>query len=271
MDKFERILKKIKEVEIQGAEAVAKAGIEAYLLEPDSQTIKKLTEARPTEPLLQNILNTLSWQSKKNLHKKSKQILNYIEQSHGQLAKQGSELIKNNMNVFTHCHSSSVVSILKKAKKQGKNFQVFVTETRPLLQGRATARELAKARIKTFYLADLAAPLFLEKADMLLVGADAYTKKGVVNKTGTATLAKLAYMKKIPIYSAGLSLKYAKKIKIEQRKPSEVWLEREKNIIPLNPAFDLTDKKYTTAIISELGILPYDKFIKQAKRQAAKL
>lgn len=270
MDKFERIIKGVKEVKIQGAEAVAKAGIEAYLLKPTSKTIKLLKSIRPTEPLLQNVLDTLSWQSKKNLHKKAKEILKYVEEGHKKIAKNGSELIKTGMNVFTHCHSSSVVSILKTAKKQGKKFQVFVTETRPLLQGRLTAKELAKARIKTFYLADLAAAKFLEKADMLLVGADAYTKKAVVNKIGTATLAKLVY-NKIPVYSAGLSLKYAKKIKIEQRKGSEVWLEREKSIIPLNPVFDLTDKKYLTSIISELGILPYDKFIKQAKKVVARL
>ncbi len=265
MNKFDNTVKQIKEVKIQGAEAVAKAGIEAYMLRPNNKRLRILVNIRPTEPMLQNILKCLNWQSKKSLQKKAKQILKYIEESHKHLAGEGAKLIKSNMNIFTHCHSSSVVDILKTAKKQKKKFQVFITETRPLLQGRLTARELARAKIKVTYFSDFAAAQFLEKADMLLIGADAYTKGGLINKIGTATLAKLAY-KKIPVYSAGLSLKYAKKVKIEKRKPSEVWREKYKQIEVENPAFDLTPRKYLTAIISELGILKYGEFIKKARK-----
>ena len=63
-----------------------------------------------------------------------------------------------------------------------------------------------------------------------------------------------------------LSLKYTKKLKIEQRAGREVWDERNKNIHVINPAFDFTNKKYLSGVISELGILSYKEFIKKAKK-----
>ncbi|MBR7037315.1 hypothetical protein IKI14_05760 [bacterium] len=36
--------------------------------------------------------------------------------------------------MFTHCHSSSVIKILIKANKYGKNIHVYNSETRPLYQ-----------------------------------------------------------------------------------------------------------------------------------------
>ncbi|MFH0808020.1 MAG: hypothetical protein V1888_00150 [archaeon] len=56
---FKRILTNIKRIKIQGAENVAKAGITAYLLQPDKQSAKQILETRPTEPLFQNAIKLL--------------------------------------------------------------------------------------------------------------------------------------------------------------------------------------------------------------------
>lgn len=262
--RFDKLVEDIKSVKIQGANNIAIAGINAYLLFHTKENLKKIFLARPTEPLLQNCLNIL--EKSKNKKQTAKKLINYIKDSNDKIAKAGSKLIKEDMNIFSHCHSSSVMEILKLAKKQKKNFVVYTLEVEPLLQGRITAEELAKNGINVIVFPDLAAEAVVRRCNLFLFGADAFLKKGVVNKLGTSMLAHLAKENNLPVYSCGDSLKYTKKIKIEKRSGKEVWDERNKNIDVENPAFDLTKKKLLTGVISEYGILPYKEFIKKAKK-----
>jgi len=135
----------------------------------------------------------------------------------------------------------------------------------PLLQGRTTAKDLAKAKIKTIVAPDLAAENSLSKCDLFFFGADAFTKTEVANKIGTSTLVKLAKIHKVPTYSCGVSLKFTKKITIKKRSGKEVWDERNKKIEVLNQPFDKTKLKDLTGIISEYGILKRKEFIKKAR------
>lgn len=259
---FDKILLDIKSVKVQGAENVCKAGIKAFLLQSDIKSAKKILAVRETEPLLQNAINLLL--KSKDKEKTAKKFISNLEKSHDTIAKKGIVLIKNDMNIYTHCHSSTVMDILKYAKKKKKNFTVYTTEVEPLLQGRKTARDLASSKIKVIITPDLAAEQSMQKCDLFLFGADAYTKSVAVNKIGTSTLVTLAKLHKVPAYSCGVSLKFTKKVKIEKRSSKEVWDERNKNIEIDNPAFDKTKTKNLTGIISEFGILKPKQFVKKA-------
>ncbi len=268
--KFNKILSNIKSVKIQGAENVAKAGIEAFLLESNKFSAKKILAVRPTEPLLQNAIKILL--KSKFPKKTAKKFLSDLKKSHEAITKKGSRLIKNNMNIYTHCHSSTVMDVLKYAKKkQKKNFVVYTTEVEPLLQGRTTAKDLAKSKIKVIVSPDLAAEQSLKKCDLFLFGADAFTKSIVANKIGTSTLVKLAKDHRIPRYSCGVALKFTKKVKIEKRSSREVWDEREEKIEVINPAFDKTKLKDLSGVISEFGILSPKQFVKKAKEKLKRL
>ena len=59
MKRFDKILKDIKSIKIQGATSVALAGMQAYLLQHDTTSVRKILNARPTEPLLQNCIKIL--------------------------------------------------------------------------------------------------------------------------------------------------------------------------------------------------------------------
>lgn len=268
-NQFNKILADIKSVKIQGAENVAKAGIKAFLLQPNKKSAKKIISIRPTEPLLQNAIKLLL----KSKHQKRtvKKFLTDLKNSHNTISKKGASLIKNDMNVYTHCHSSTAIDILKYAKKkQKKKFVVYTTEVEPLLQGRQTAKDLAKSKIKTIVTPDLAAEHSLKKCDIFLFGADAFTKTKVVNKIGTSTLVKLAKIHNIPVYSCGVSLKFTKKIKIEKRSGKEVWDERNKKIEIVNKPFDKTKLKDLSGIICEFGILKQKEFVKRARENYQK-
>ena len=268
--RFNKILADIKSVKIQGAENVAKAGIQAFLLQPTKSSAKKIIAVRPTEPLLQNAIKLLL--KSKNPKKESEKFLKNLKKSHEAIAKKGAMLIKNNMNIYTHCHSSTVMDILKYAKKKRKKeFVVYTSEVEPLLQGRTTAKDLAKAKIKVIISPDLAAEQSLKKCDIFLFGADAFTKGFVANKIGTSTLVNIAKDHNVPRYACGVALKITKRVKIEKRSSREVWDEREEKIEVINPAFDKTKNKNITGIISEFGILTPKQFVKKAKQKLKQL
>lgn len=265
MDKFNQICKNIKEIKIQGAENVAKAGLAALKLNSSKSSIKRLLSLRPTEPCLKNAIRY----SQKNSIEAA---FAYFNGSDDMIAHIGQHIIHKGDVIFTHCHSSTVINILKEAKKH-RNFQVINTETRPLLQGRKTSRELAKAGIKVTEIVDSAVDNVLEKsatmkkADLMIIGTDAILKNGdAINKIGSKMFAELAHDHKIPVYIATISWKYSNvPVKIEQRNPDEIWHENYKKISIKNPAFDQIPAKYITGIISELGIHSPAKFVKLAK------
>lgn len=264
--RFNRIISNIKSIKIQGAENVAKAGIEAYLLNSTKDSAEKILSTRPTEPLLQNAIKLL--QESKYPNRQARKFLTNLRKSHEKIVKKGASLIKNDMNIYTHCHSSTVMDILKYAKKvKKKKFVVYTTEVEPLLQGHKTAYDLAKSKIPVIIAPDLAAEQSLKKCDLFLFGVDAFTKSKIANKIGTSTLVKLAKLHKIPRYACGVALKFTKKITIQPRSAKEVWDEREKNIQVLNPPFDKTSLKDVTGIICEFGILKKKEFVKKAKEK----
>jgi translation initiation factor 2B subunit (eIF-2B alpha/beta/delta family) len=268
--RFDKIISEIKTVKIQGAEHIARAGVEAFSLIPTNTSVRKIINARPTEPLLQNAISVLT--KSKNAKASAKKFLSNLKKDHERIAKKGSMLIKNNMNIYTHCHSSTVIDILKYAKtKRKKNFVVYTSEVEPLLQGRMTAKDLAKSKIKVVVCPDLAAEYSLNKCDLFLFGADAFTKSIVANKIGTSTLVRMAKNYGIPRYSCGVALKFTKKLKIETRAAKEVWGVRNKSIEVVNPAFDKTKLKNLSGVISEFGVLSSKQFVKKAKEKFRQL
>ena len=154
---FNKILKDIKEIKIQGARNIAKAALNAYRLIPTKESEKKLLSSRPTEPMMKNVLY---FAEKKIPYKK---ILNHFDYAQEKINKAVFKLIRNGDVIFTHCHSTNVVNALIYAKKKGKKFEVYNTETRPLYQGRKTAEELKKSGIKITMFVDSAIKIALTK------------------------------------------------------------------------------------------------------------
>lgn len=264
--KLNDVVKKIKNLEIQGAQEIAVEGLKVLREFAQkkgfgaefTKATNKLIKARPTGVSLYNCLKIVK---KERTLKSIDRILKHLEKAQEWLAYNGSKLVKNNMIIMIHCHSSSVLNILRRAKmKEHKKFKVIVTETRPKLQGLKTAKELVKMGVPIYYIVDSAGPFFMARADMLLVGADAIRSEGVLNKIGTYPLALAAREVGVPVYIAATKDKidYDLVSKIEDRPDREIGnpkeLERSGGEIE-NPAFDLTPWKLITAVITESGIL----------------
>jgi len=259
--RFNKIVKDIKEIKIQGARNIAKAALKAYFLIPTKASKKKLLDSRPTEPMMQNVLEMAEKVS-------SGKLLKHFDESQEKINKIVLKLINKNEVIFTHCHSTNVSGALIFAKKKG--FEVYNTETRPLFQGRKTAKELKKAGIKVTMFIDSALGVALterqgtKKATKVFLGADALLKDGIINKIGSGVIVRIAREEKIPVYIVADSWKFTKKkIPIEQRKLNEVWDKAPKKIKIKNPAFEFVPEKYITGIVTELGLMKYSDFVKK--------
>jgi len=279
---------RIRKLEVQGARNVAIAAIkalEALAEETRAKTkqefMKELSEAkatlfasRATEPLMRNAIRWIISQVENSGKEKvdalakivsssSSQFLKNLEASKECIAEIGAKRIRDNSVVFTHCHSSTVTHLLSKAKKDGKAFEVVCTETRPVFQGRITAKELLELDVKTTFIVDSAARSFMRNADLVIVGADAITSEGnVINKIGTGTIALLAHEARKPFYVVSELLKFDPATvcgdyeKIEERNPDEVWKGAPEKLVIRNPAFDVTRRDFIHGIICEEGIIP---------------
>ena len=189
----------------------------------------------------------------------------------------GAKLIKSGMRVLTHCNAGALAAVdygtalapLRVAHEQGRKFFVYVSETRPRLQGaRLTAWELVQEGIEHAILPDSAAGHFLShgEVDLVLVGADRIAANGdTANKIGTYMKAVVARENGVPFYVAAptstvdLTIPNGAKIPIEERSPQEVLQFAGTPVAPKesparNPAFDVTPAKYITGIITEKGI-----------------
>lgn len=285
--KVSRIIKDIKSMKIQGAREVAKAGIETLEISARAsraktkkdffsdlqKTTRVLVKSRLTEPALRNVISHILLKVQQyEGHYELGRIRNYtlsvcrehlreLEEALLKIAEIGSEIIQEGDVVLTHCHSHTVVEILRKAKKQGKEFEVIVTETRPLYQGLLTAKDLLKAKIPVIYCIDSAAGHLMRQATKVLTGTDGIIlpNGSVINKIGTFPIALLAKQFGKPFYVAGGTIKFTEKIELEERGPEEVVNPKK---LPgakiVNPAFGVTPAEYIEGIITEEGIFKPD-------------
>jgi len=285
---FYVVAERIRKLEVQGARNVAIAAIkalEALTEETTSKTwkefLKELEEARATlfasrstEPLMRNAVRWIISEVEKSGKKRvdalaevvsisSKQFLKNLEASKECIANIGAKRIRENSVVFTHCHSSTVTHLLNKAKKDGTTFEVICTETRPVFQGRITAKEMLALDLKTTFIVDSAARSFMRSVDLVIVGADAITSEGnIINKIGTSTIALSAHEARKPFYVVTELLKFDPATvcgdfeKIEERDPEEVWETAPRKLNVRNPAFDVTRRDFIHGLICEEGIIP---------------
>jgi ribose 1,5-bisphosphate isomerase len=277
---YREIVEGIKSLKIQGAEKIAIAAVEAFALklkenvDPSEleRARQELVATRSTEPGLRNSLAYCI-----NNYKQNPDVAAYIiahfEKSKKIIAETAAKKIRDGMIVFTHCHSSTVVEVFRKAKDDGKKFTVYNTETRPRFQGRITAEETAKLGIPVVHFVDSAAHTYLKEADLFLIGCDAVTAEGTIyNKVGTALLVELASRHEIPVYSVTNSWKFDPQTakgfeeQIEQRDPKEVWDNPPPGIKIMNPAFDSVSPDLVTGIITELGIVKPEALILEVQK-----
>jgi len=255
------------------------------------EAVKILSASRPTAINLYWALDRMKSVFQNNRGKEIKDIVRVLEKEalniwqediamSCKMAAFGASLIKDGDGVLTHCNAGGLatggygtaVGVLFKAKEEGRDFIVYVDETRPVLQGaRLTCWELKQAGIEYRLITDNMSGFLMKqgKINKVLVGADRVVRNGgFANKIGTYSVAQLAKIHNIPFYvvapstSFDLTLETEEEIPIEERDAKEVIFINGKHIAPIdskveNPAFDITPPSLITAIITEQGVINY--------------
>ncbi len=287
-----RILQNIKELKVQGASKVSLTTSEAFSLE--TKTLEKLKtpkehffelsklfwESRPTEPCMKHFIVSFYCELSKTLEENKsivnvkKKMLDFTSTFRQQQQKDidliAEEFCKTKPKpcvIFTHCHSNIVEKAIKELHKKGKVKFVVSTETRPLFQGRTTAKNLTSAGIKVQHIVDsgcyaYAKLLQQQNEDIIfLTGADVITNRGdLINKIGTSQISLALNSLGIKHYVLTTSnkidpvSKWWKLSDVEMRNPKEIWAEKNKILEIKNFAFDITEAKNVFLIITEKGI-----------------
>lgn len=308
-----RMWEAIKKLRIRGAPAIGIAaayglylGIkdlpenawDSFIVEVD-RVAEYLESARPTAVnlkwALDRIKSTMQAHKDKDIAEVKEIVLKTAKTIHAEdkrickkIGENGVELVKKNAKILTHCNTGSLatgqygtaLSVIFHAHEKGNKIQVWVDETRPLLQGsRLTSWELMNADIPMKLITDSAAGSLIKRGevDMVIVGTDRVAANGdTANKIGTYPLAVIAHENDIPFYVAvplstiDMSIESGDEIPIEEREGDEIAHFNGSKVAPkkvetYNPAFDVTPHKYITAFITEEGIIepPFEENFKK--------
>ena len=196
------------------------------------------------------------------------------------MGEHGARLFGDGERVLTHCNSGALATgaygtglgVIRSAFDAGRVREVWVDETRPLLQGsRLTAWELERLGIPHRVVADSAAGALMARGlvDRVVVGADRIAANGdVANKIGTYGIAVLArhhgvpFVVAAPVSTIDPAMPNGSGIPIEERDPAELTPDAE----AANWAFDVTPAELVSAIVTEAGVLepPYEESIGRA-------
>ncbi len=194
------------------------------------------------------------------------------------IGRHGAELMPRGAGVLTHCNagglatagSGTALAVLFAAADLGMNIEVYVDETRPLLQGaRLTTWELTRHGIPTTLICDSMAAWAMRqgRVQAVITGADRIAANGdAANKIGTYALAVLAREHRVPFYIAAprstfdFSLASGEEIPIEERDGGEITRGFGRQTAPdgigtWNPAFDVTPAELITALVTERGVI----------------
>ena len=285
-----QVVQDIKDIKIQGATNIAKSAFDILITESKNQTfdsseefltfiesaMQMLISARPTEPMLFNGMDYIKSQIarckdnlcdsiQKTVIEAATYYLNLIKETAERAILNGLGIINDGDNVLTHCHSTSAVKTLALHKVKGLKFKVFNTETRPLYQGRKTAKDLIEEWIDVTMVVDGVAPFLMDEEsgtdlmmDCVIIGCDAIKLDGgVINKVWSYAVGLSALYANVPVYIAGNLLKVDvhDTIQIEQRHSYEVWEDAPDKLDFLNFAFDKIPPKFIRGIITEFGII----------------
>ena len=205
------------------------------------------------------------------------------------IAEYGLSLLKPEMGILTHCNAGGLATTgygtalgpIHLGKERGYNFHVYADETRPLLQGaRLTAWELHQSDVDVTVICDNMASLVMKEGriDAIVAGCDRMAANGDgANKIGTSGLAILAKEYGIPFYmfvptsTIDMDAHTGEDIPIECRDGEEIrtmWYREPMapaDVSFYNPAFDVTDHEYITAVVTEKGIArpPYSESLRK--------
>jgi translation initiation factor 2B subunit (eIF-2B alpha/beta/delta family) len=267
-ESYDRTLKRIIDdntsgsVSIMGATSsllndMDRAGIDADV---KRSVLLEIVSAHCSMAGLVNLADTILWTIEED-----KPIEKVLEIEKEKRAFSMSKLVSNVVDkvlsasrIITISNSSTIIEILKAAHQRGAHKEIVLSEARPAMEGVLAAKELSSSGLGVTMVADGALSQEVKYSDLVLVGADSVTEKGVVNKIGTLGLISAAHELGIPSISAFTADKMiSSRFCPFKRKlhPENELMEPDAEIKVMNYYFDQTPLDLFSFLITENGTM----------------
>jgi translation initiation factor eIF-2B subunit delta len=228
----------------------------------------QLIAAHPFTAPLVNLVNLVLWKmeetdSPRGLREAvalaTTEFQRQLRYHEGRIAEAALPLLADGNLVLTHAHSSTVRAALVNAHRAGRRFMVLCAETGPHFEGREMADELAEAGIAVQVLSDTQAVEAVPRVGLALVGAEHLTSAGLVNRAGTAALARKAHAMGVPIYGLCGSEKFLPPAYTLSSQPNQlhgnIWGAGNGPVKVGGVLFDRTPLGDLAGVVTEQGVL----------------
>lgn len=182
--------------------------------------------------------------------------------------------IQDGSTILIHSYSKVVMGLLLRANEHNRKFSVYVTEARPTTKGNSAMKYLQSFGIPTTLILDSAVGYYMEKVDIVLVGAEGVVENGgIINQIGTYQISVIAKAANKPLYAVAESFKFVRLYPLNQYDlPSNfsVSVNHEKSYLMAgsentntdnecledpNPFVDYTPPSYISLLFTDIGVL----------------
>ena len=217
----------------------------------------RLRKAQPGMAIIGNLVGMLLYQAdvkrrgsasgsefRQVISSLAKQLVGRSKEAAEDASRNSVTILPSDGYVLTHSYSSTVLRALELGKKSSRDFQVYVTESYPRMEGKQLAKDLVHVGVPVKLVADSAVESIITDVDLVLVGADSVLTDGsLVHKAGTRNIATTANEREIPFYSACETTKFSTSDFLGERVETSGTL------------FDVTPSKYVSKFITETGLV----------------
>lgn len=163
--------------------------------------------------------------------------------------------------ILIYGRSKAVLSTLIHAYTgQNKKFGVVVADSPPLFEGKKAAEALMEVGVPVTYILISALPYVIKGISTLMVGAHAMVSNGnLYSRIGTSMVAVMASARSIPVLVLCETIKFSDRVQLDSFSVNE-FIPKESaadtSLDENSVFFDLTDQKFISKVITEVGALP---------------
>ncbi len=221
--------------------------------------VERLRQAHPAMALLWNLGQRLREHAAQGgtateLAQSAQHFAEEVAESAQQAVESVARELPSGASVLTHSAGTQLYRLLQRLRELGKRIELFCTLSLPGGEGAALARTARRLGMEVCLVCDLQAYGVLKQAQLLLLGADALCRDGLVHKVGSAPLAYLAWMEHRPVWVLACSQKLLPQPWSEEFKGEAPPCLR--SILPQQRVlYDCTPWEHLTLVAMEQGLL----------------
>ncbi|OGC07962.1 hypothetical protein A2V82_15020, partial [candidate division KSB1 bacterium RBG_16_48_16] len=203
----------ILQYEIERIDIATGEGLQSRLLDLGIKIIISQPRMAPLYNLVNEVLLACEKSGDPEMFRKSAKglvddFLIRLSASEKAILRQCENLIRSPARIATYSRSSTVIKTLLALFDSGVLAEVLLCESRPMLEGKRAAAELAASGLPVSFFVDAAMDEMVACCDLVLVGADSFSEEKLINKIGTKALTLVARQRQKPVYALATMPKF---------------------------------------------------------------